>query len=326
MFNFRIINKALTDVNLTDKEFRMLYLIVNNMSLNHTNSLEMFNGFLMDKLNLCERQVQRLTKSLEEKGYVTRSVESTSKNRNGVVFTLCDNVVDTTCDTECDKNVTPYNIQKNNIIYYNNNIMDQYNNKKNNNIIIMDQYIDNILGHKEKEKEIYKEEEKESEVGRTFDGSEKHLIEENKQEDNNDTPTDFEISLSETLSESVSTEEEKSIPSHWLVEPQDPLEDIWNEVAHTPSENTQKETLGDVFYSEVDNYQGNEEKSAQNALKVPQTESIDLDKVWTYMGSEHNGELMTFQECVERGLKYWCLQDIETKEFCTSKYLAVGVC
>ena len=88
MFNFNLMNQALSDVNVSDKEFRMLYLFVNNYSLNETDDIVMYNGFLMDKLNLSERQVQRLTKSLVEKGYLTKVWTGTSANKNGNIYRL----------------------------------------------------------------------------------------------------------------------------------------------------------------------------------------------------------------------------------------------
>lgn len=141
MFNFTVMNQALSDVNVSDKEFRMLYLFANNTSLNNTGDIVMYNGFLMDKLNLSERQVQRLTKSLVDKGYLTKMIKGTSINKNGNVYRLnfinaetvsdknvtpyntetnSDTVSDTNCVKSCDKNVTPYNstkINKNIYVY-----------------------------------------------------------------------------------------------------------------------------------------------------------------------------------------------------------------
>ncbi len=116
MFNFTLMNNALLDCNLSDKEFRLLYLIVNNMSMNNTNKIEMYNGFIMDKLNICERQVRRLTSSLMEKGYITKVNTGTKNNRNANVYRLCDTVADNSgdimCDISGDKNVPPYNTRK----------------------------------------------------------------------------------------------------------------------------------------------------------------------------------------------------------------------
>ena len=116
MFNFSFMNNALVDFNLSDKEFRLLYLIVNNLSLNDTNEIEMYNGFIMDKLNICERQVRRLTTSLVDKGYIAKVNTGTKTNRNANVYRLCDIVVDNSgdmmCDISGDKNVPPYNTGK----------------------------------------------------------------------------------------------------------------------------------------------------------------------------------------------------------------------
>lgn len=113
MFNFNLLNKALTDANLSDKEFRLLYLIVNNMSLNNTNEIEMYNGFIMDKLDICERQARRLTSSLVEKGYIIKVRFGASKKKNGNVYRL---KADIDTDIKLDKNVPPYKNKKKNII------------------------------------------------------------------------------------------------------------------------------------------------------------------------------------------------------------------
>ena len=117
MFNFHYMNRVLDDANVSDKEFRLLYLIVNNMSMNDTHEITIYNGFLMDKLNLSERQVQRLTKSLGDKGYLTKVVTGTSRNKNGNVYRL--NLVSESSTTDCDKNVTPYNKDDKNVTPYN---------------------------------------------------------------------------------------------------------------------------------------------------------------------------------------------------------------
>ena len=104
MFNFKLYNAALEDANLTDKEFRMLCLFLNKSSMDKSDTIEMFNGFLMDKLNLCERHIRRLTNSLEKKGYFTKTITGTVKNRNANTYTL-------NCTEKCDKNVPPCNIK-----------------------------------------------------------------------------------------------------------------------------------------------------------------------------------------------------------------------
>jgi len=88
MFNFDLLNEAVFDVELTDKEFRLLYVIANNAAKNNTNTVQLHNGWLMDKLNCCERQIRRLTNGLNEKGYLIKSVSGTSKNKNANNYTL----------------------------------------------------------------------------------------------------------------------------------------------------------------------------------------------------------------------------------------------
>lgn len=88
MFNFDLLNEAVFDFELTDKEFRLLYVIANNAAMNNTNTVQLHNGWLMDKLNCCERQIRRLTNGLNEKGYLIKSVSGTSKNKNANTYTL----------------------------------------------------------------------------------------------------------------------------------------------------------------------------------------------------------------------------------------------
>ena len=75
MFNFGLTNKALTDMNVSDSEFRTLYLIANNCSMNNTQSIEMYNAFLMEKLHYSESTIKRCIKVLEEMGYISGFIE-----------------------------------------------------------------------------------------------------------------------------------------------------------------------------------------------------------------------------------------------------------
>ena len=68
MFNFNLMNKALTDTNVSDSEFRTLYLIVNNCSLNETVSIEMYNAFLMEKLHFQRKHDKALYKGIGREG------------------------------------------------------------------------------------------------------------------------------------------------------------------------------------------------------------------------------------------------------------------
>lgn len=113
MLNFNLFSKALCDSNLSDSEFRLLCLILINM--NDTDELRMHNGYIMEKLDLCERQARRLTAALVDKGYITKEIVGTSKSKQANIYRM----VDKTCaemrtkmsaqnDTRMeDKNVPP---------------------------------------------------------------------------------------------------------------------------------------------------------------------------------------------------------------------------
>lgn len=160
MFNFKLMNRALNDYDLSDKAFRMLYTITNYCSLKNSNSVEVHNAHLMMVLNSSERHITRLTNELVEKGYITKKVNGTSKNKLANTYTLIDVEVNDTptdslcnetkneskiepltdkgannCDKNDDKNVT---LKNNNKINKNNNIF------LSNNINIPDTEIDNI--------------------------------------------------------------------------------------------------------------------------------------------------------------------------------------
>ena len=127
MFNFKLQNKAFDELNA--EQFRLFYFLNSTLSMvNKTKNtplnetIKMFNGYMMDKLGLSERQVQRLVKSLEDRGYI--SVERTTDKRQPNVIKIIgannddengdnnsdtddDNNDDTDCDKNGDKNVTP---------------------------------------------------------------------------------------------------------------------------------------------------------------------------------------------------------------------------
>ena len=101
MFNFNLMNRALNDSNLSDSAFRMLYIILNNCSLNNSNSAEIHNGYFMKVLNKKERMIKYLTHELVKKGYITKSINGTSKNKLANTYTLVE-VNDTPTDSLCD--------------------------------------------------------------------------------------------------------------------------------------------------------------------------------------------------------------------------------
>lgn len=124
MFNFNLQKRAFDELNA--EQFRVVYFLNSTLSMVNkqkntpdNNSIEMFNGYMMDKLGLSERQVQRLIKSLEHTGFISVERATTKKQPNTI--TLIDTENDaTTCDKNGDKNVTL------------NNLDIKYNNKNNN--------------------------------------------------------------------------------------------------------------------------------------------------------------------------------------------------
>lgn len=119
MFNFKVMNRALNDYDLSDKAFRMLYTITNYCSLKNSNSVEVHNAHLMMVLNISERWVRKITNELVEKGYITKRINGTSQNKLANTYTLIDvEVNDTPTDSLCndtnkgDKNV-PLKIEGN---------------------------------------------------------------------------------------------------------------------------------------------------------------------------------------------------------------------
>ena len=103
MFNFKAMNRALNDSNLSDKAFRMLYTIINYCSLKNSNSVEVHNAHLMMVLNISERWVRKITNELVEKGYITKKINGTSQNKLANTYTLIDvEVNNTPTDSLCN--------------------------------------------------------------------------------------------------------------------------------------------------------------------------------------------------------------------------------
>ena len=117
MFNFNLQQKAFEE--LSAEQFRVVYFLNNTLSMVNeskktpdNNKIEMFNGYLMDKLGLSERQVQRLIKRLEQLNYITVE-RATRKNQPNIITLNCD----INNDINCDKNVTLNKNTKENKIY-----------------------------------------------------------------------------------------------------------------------------------------------------------------------------------------------------------------
>lgn len=103
MLNLNLLNYAVKDTNLSDSAFRMLYIIANNSSLKNSDSVNMHNGFLMDKLGKGERHIRRLTNELAKLGYLEKQVNSIGRKNLPNTYTLC-----------ADKNVPPTIYEANN--------------------------------------------------------------------------------------------------------------------------------------------------------------------------------------------------------------------
>lgn len=116
MFNFNLVNKAFGDVRITPTQFKMLYLIVNNCSMNDTTTIKMFNGFMADKMGLSVRMVQYNIKQLEDNGYieVKRPIgRNAAKSPNEITLLGVEenNAIDCTLNDskETNKESTPIN-------------------------------------------------------------------------------------------------------------------------------------------------------------------------------------------------------------------------
>lgn len=134
MFNFQLANKAFYILN--GEEFKLFYFILNNASLHNSNCAEIHNGALIEALNCSERKIQRLTKSLENKGFVLKITQGTSENKKANRYQIAKlediqelyslEVCDNSDDNSDDKSVTLKNNKENNIknTVYNNRIYD----------------------------------------------------------------------------------------------------------------------------------------------------------------------------------------------------------
>ena len=83
MINLSFINKALSDKDVSDSEFRLLYLIANNISFSGGEEMVFYNSFLSENLHKSERQIRNLTSSLCKKGYlIKRFSNEAGKEKN----------------------------------------------------------------------------------------------------------------------------------------------------------------------------------------------------------------------------------------------------
>lgn len=301
-------DKALSNSmeELKDGEFKLLFFILNTFNLNGTDDIVIYRELMADKTKQSVRQITRVLNSLIEKGFIEKTTY-----RKGLA-TLNKYALGSKLKTfKGDKNVPLGDVDDcsvTNCVCHSVQESDSLI-TKNVPLIEHNRTLQNLKEHSLFDKGLFVKE-KNISVG--------YIQRESEELGNFEEKVD--------TAETVSSED-KTIPIENdffknLVEPEYELDELFAEAEqYIPIEETQNKPLGDVFSSDVDNYQGQGEKCAQNALKVPQIESFDPDKVWTYVGREYNGDKMTYQECVDRGLRYWCLQDVDTGEFCTSEYI-----
>lgn len=157
MFNFTLVNKALTDETLSDLAFRVLYLIGNKMSLDKSDEIEIYDDFLVEKLNRCRRSIQYATAELSEKGYITKEYGKKVGNKKpikikvGAKYCTDSQKVGVTGDTELESGCK--NLQKvdaKNCTLYNSTCtkyssMDQKNKPSGDEIRKYNEYIDNTF-------------------------------------------------------------------------------------------------------------------------------------------------------------------------------------
>ena len=143
MFNFKIMNRALNDAELKEA-FRMLYYITNKCSLKNSNSVDIYDAEFELALKISHSTTKRLTRKLEDRGYLIKTINGTSENKLANTYTLVE-VNDTPTDSLCNeiKNETK-NEFKNDPLKNNNKINKNNNIFLSNNINIPDTEIDNI--------------------------------------------------------------------------------------------------------------------------------------------------------------------------------------
>lgn len=147
MFNFKIMNRALNDAELKEA-FRMLYYITNKCSLKNSNSVDIYDAEFELALKISHSTTKRLTRKLEDRGYLIKTINGTSENKLANTYTLVE-VNDTPTDSLCNEtnNETNNEIKnefKNDPLKNNNKINKNNNIFLSNNINIPDTEIDNI--------------------------------------------------------------------------------------------------------------------------------------------------------------------------------------
>ena len=95
MFDVRILDKAGKDKNLEHSEFRVFFIVLNEMAKNRLTVKEWNYPDLTSKLKMSESTVKRALKKLEKYGYIERKKKRYSviiKLEKGVVMWKCSEV------------------------------------------------------------------------------------------------------------------------------------------------------------------------------------------------------------------------------------------
>ena len=101
MFNFKVMNRALNDAELKEA-FRMLYYITNKCSLKNSNSVDIYDAEFELALKISHSTTKRLTRKLEDRGYLIKTINGTSENKLANTYTLVE-VNDTPTDSLCNE-------------------------------------------------------------------------------------------------------------------------------------------------------------------------------------------------------------------------------
>lgn len=290
MFKFDLLNEAVFDTDLTDKEFRLLYVIANNAAMNNTDTVQLHNGWLMDKLNCCERQIRRLTNSLNQKGYVIKTVTSTPKNKNANTYNLKGTL-------QADKNVPPktsVNIVNEDKPQYVDKNVDKNVPPKNNKKIKENNNNTSILEHKDlvrivteenkKEKNNKKEKVSEMELNDKVTSTQVHHSSLN--EDNKLGVSDKNVYIPKNTDSSITSpsEDDMDMESYTSMD----LEKRGIKERKRTSTVSANKATGDLKNTSMDNLSTSVEKTQPDAKEVAKTESeakiasimsnIELDK------------------------------------------------
>lgn len=81
MFNFKAFSQGLMDNELSDKAFRLLALLLNNLSLQKVDELEVYNDYIMKELKWSRRTVIYTMNELVEKGYIIKETAGNKGNK-----------------------------------------------------------------------------------------------------------------------------------------------------------------------------------------------------------------------------------------------------